>query len=156
MMNTSAPIDQDKNKIELQSLTSQTAFDIGGVIVGKIIQDELPVAFEIALLDKVLFFFSAEGVCGDKASWLKRKANTVKRFRMSSLEVEDKDKKSTDDFYRKYGISPRDYAPVGGSLPIFNNLGIFIGTITVSGLKPEEDHDLVLDMVARYKSQYNL
>ncbi|MFW5807997.1 MAG: heme-binding protein, partial [Spirochaetota bacterium] len=50
----------------------------------------------------------------------------------------------------KYLLPESEYAPHGGSFPILlRNTGI-IGTVTVSGLAQEEDHDLVVEALSEY------
>ena len=47
-------------------------------------------------------------------------------------------------------ISSSDYAPHGGAFPIIiKNVGV-IGTITVSGLTQEEDHNMVVSAIREH------
>ena len=54
-------------------------------------------------------------------------------------------------YHTMYAVNPADYADAGGSFPIrVTGVGV-IGTITVSGLSQEADHQLAVDALAFLK-----
>lgn len=140
-----------KYSYELKKLDSKVAFELGRLFVQEAELLDLAIVVDISLMNKRLFYFSTEGANPDKFNWVNRKQNIVKLFNCSSLEVQEKMEKSKDDFYVKYGLEPKDYAPVAGSVPIISLEGMTMGIVTVSGLKPHEDHDLVIRMLDKYK-----
>ena len=50
----------------------------------------------------------------------------------------------------RYGLPAADYAAAGGSVPLLIAGMGMTGTITVSGLSEEEDHELVTGEILRY------
>lgn len=47
-------------------------------------------------------------------------------------------------------VPEADYAPHGGCFPVFIKGSGLMGTITVSGLSQEDDHQLVVDVIRDY------
>ena len=47
-------------------------------------------------------------------------------------------------------VSEAEYAPHGGCFPVFIKGSGLIGTITVSGLAQEDDHQLLVDVIRDY------
>ncbi|CDF87607.1 related to UPF0303 protein YBR137W [Zygosaccharomyces bailii ISA1307] len=87
----------------------------------------------------------------DNDFWVERKKRTAMRFNCSSyfmgLKLRDS-KKSPED---KYFVDSKDYAFYGGALPIFLDATEFpVACITVSGLKPYEDHWLAVQCLNEF------
>ncbi len=98
----------------------------------------------------MLFHCSRKGTNPDNDQWVIRKKNTVNRFGHSSWYIGQKLRELKQTLEQKYMVSDREYAAHGGSFPLtLQGVGI-IGTITVSGLTQEEDHALVVDVLAAY------
>jgi uncharacterized protein (UPF0303 family) len=103
-----------------------------------------PAVIDIRSHDRLLFSTSLPGSSPDNWEWVRRKSNVVHRFYKASyrfgLELKAKGAIVSADS----GLDPMDYAPHGGSFPIWVGEGGFIGAITVSGLPQREDHNLVV------------
>jgi uncharacterized protein (UPF0303 family) len=107
-----------------------------------------PVAIDISLVSRQLFFAALEDSVPDNADWIRRKRNVVFRFFRSSYGVTlDLERRGTD-LLTRYGLEARDYAASGGSFPIHVAGTGVIGAITVSGLPQREDHSLVVAALA--------
>jgi uncharacterized protein (UPF0303 family) len=98
---------------------------------------------DISLHDRQLFYCAVPGTTPDNADWARRKRNTVLRCHQSSYRVGLK--------FSLEGGS--DYAAHGGGFPVtLEGLGC-IGAITVSGLPQREDHELVVQALAKHLGQ---
>ncbi len=70
----------------------------------------------------------------------------------SSLSVANKLAGDNSTLSSKYGLSDEEYVAVGGAIPIMVDGVGMVGTIAVTGLQPEEDHQLIHDAVKRLYS----
>lgn len=52
---------------------------------------------------------------------------------------------------QKYFVSPLEYSPHGGAFPIRIRGTGLVACVTVSGLPQEEDHELVVTCLRRFK-----
>jgi uncharacterized protein (UPF0303 family) len=110
----------------------------------------LPITVDISTKDKTLFHYSARGTNPDNDQWVIRKKNLVNRFGQSSYRFGEKLRQDKTTIEGRYLVSEADYAPHGGCFPLaIRNVGI-IGTVTVSGLAQEADHELVVETVRAF------
>ncbi len=116
-------------------------------------EKEIEIAFEVYGGNKSLLYYSHPGLSKDKENWIERKRNVVNTFSQSSLEIAEKNNHDIQIFSSKYGYSAKDFALVAGSVPIFNEYSDLIGILTVTGLQPQEDHDLALSVLNKVKNQ---
>lgn len=85
------------------------------------------------------------GTNKDNHDWIKRKRQSVMRFGHSSYYQGQYNAFNNRDFEAQPHIDPKEYCAHGGSFPIrIKNSGL-IGTVTVSGLPQEMDHQLAVD-----------
>ena len=104
---------------------------------------KLPV--EISRLNHTIFLFIDDTLPADKHNWLRRKANITKHFEESSLSVKNDLISGKMSLGETFGLDRKDYIAKGSSIPIFvKNVGM-VGTITVSGLKDIDDHQIIID-----------
>jgi len=97
-----------------------------------------------------LFYAALAGTTPDNARWVQRKSNVVARFHRSSYQVGLHLAQNNITFHEKYSLDDADYAAHGGSFPLHViNTGV-IGSVTVSGLPQREDHNLVVEALARF------
>ena len=97
-----------------------------------------------------LFYAALPGTTPDNARWVQRKSNVVARFHRSSYQVGLHLAQNNITFHEKYSLDDADYAAHGGSFPLHViNTGV-IGSVTVSGLPQREDHNLVVEALARF------
>lgn len=88
-----------------------------------------------------------ENLAPDKADWLRRKRNTVLYFGLSTQALFEKQKGEESLLASKYGLELKDYTWTPGGVPIqVKGVGL-VGAVTVTGLKPEEDHALALGLL---------
>ena len=79
----------------------------------------------------------------DNAEWVRRKRNTVLRFRRSSYGVGLSLRARGTTLEAKAGLPPADYAAHGGGFPLLLEGTGCVGAVVVSGLPQREDHALV-------------
>lgn len=106
---------------------------------------------QIHFLNRIVYQFMGDACTPDHARWLQRKSNSVLYFGMSTNDLFIKNKESDDNIVNKYGLDQTQYTFVPGSVPIvLKDCGI-VGCVTVSGMKPEEDHGMIIDFFKTMK-----
>lgn len=141
-----------REEIELtfSHFTSEDAFRIGSYLAEKAIKEHLPIGIDVYAFNKTLFHFNSDQATPDNDNWLRRKRNTVLHFHHSSKYFYLKVNGDQNVIQDKYGLSKLDYATIHGGFPIrLKDAGV-IGAICVSGLKPEQDHELILEALCSY------
>jgi uncharacterized protein (UPF0303 family) len=104
----------------------------------------LPVTISIQLGEQRVFHAALPGTSADNDSWVDRKSRVVRRFACSSEEVRDRYVKGDPDrFFSAFALSPSEYAPGGGAVPI-RVRGTLVGVLAISGLESSEDHELAV------------
>jgi len=108
-------------------------------------RNALPIAIDIRLFDRQLFFATLPGATANNQNWVRRKSNVVRHFLRSSYRIAHELALNSTDITTCHGIPTTDYAAAGGAFPItVRNTGV-IGSITVSGLPDRLDHQLVVN-----------
>ncbi|EGU12765.1 DUF967 domain protein [Rhodotorula toruloides ATCC 204091] len=157
-------------QLRLVTFTADAAFEIGCRLRAHIRSHfpSKPAIIDIrAMADDQQYFFAvcAEGSQPDNKYWAERKRRSVVRrvpFLTSDLVSEMADErtyrwgKSTASLRLKwpqgipsyFAASEDDYAIHGGGFPVrVQGIEPLVGTIVVSGLKQEEDHQVIVDVL---------
>ncbi len=133
-------LEAEFEELQFSSFTFEDAWAVGTELVEAARKEALPVAIDITLNGQVLFHAGLPGSSPDNDQWLLRKARIVQRFHRSSLHMSAVLKSKGTSLEEKYGLSPADYAPYGGAVPIrIRGVGV-VGCLAVSGLADHEDH----------------
>ena len=141
---------QQEEEIQFASFTHDTALAVGMALLQEARKRGKAVAIDITRSGQQLFHFAMAGTTVDNGEWIKRKNNVVNRFGHSSYYVGISLKNAGQTMEEKYLVSSSDYAAHGGAFPlIIRHVGI-VGTITVSGLPQQEDHDLVVSTLKEF------
>ena len=141
---------QEERDLQFVSFNEATAWQIGCQLVERARKEGLPVTIDITRGSHQLFHASLSGTSADNDEWIKRKVRLVYRFGHSSFYLGQLLKSKGRRLEEAYLIPETDYAPHGGCFPIIvKNTGM-IGTITVSGLAQEDDHQLVVQAIRDY------
>ena len=82
-----------------------------------------------------------------------RKAAVVYRFGHSSFYMGVSTPEGGPAFHERYMLDPREYAAYGGSFPIIVDGTGPVGTMTVSGLPQQADHELVVELIGLFLGQ---
>lgn len=126
-----------------------TAYDIGTKIANKAIAQQLPITIEVYLNDMTVYRYSHTGSNPINMNWSIRKRNSVLMFGHSTMWLNEKLKGEYPLLEARYGLNSEDYTLLEGSFPILTHSGV-IGAISVSGLKPQEDHQIIVDTLTEY------
>ena len=136
---------------ELDRFGHDEAWQLGSALVERCRSEGLAVTISIRLGEQRVFHAALPGTSADNDGWAERKARVVAHFGMSSLEVFERYVKDNPEFFRLFALSPDDYAPFGGAVPI-KVRGTMVGALAVSGLQSEEDHALAVEALRDQRS----
>lgn len=142
-----------EDEIQLSHFNNQTAWELGSAIKLAAEKISASVAIEVYAFEHVLFSYFMPGTNKDNHEWVRRKRQTVMRFGHSSYYTGQYNASKNRDFEAQPHIDAKEYCAHGGSFPIrIKNSGI-IGTVTVSGLPQEVDHQLAIDALRHILKQ---
>lgn len=135
---------QEEAQLQFDRFSRADALKLGMKIYELAQEYPNPVAVEITINRLVVFRFFPDGALPDSGLWLTRKRNTVDLMQMSSLHFMywlEAAGETLDD--RK--LDPAQYAVGGGGFPLsLKGTGV-VGSVCVSGLSHEQDHQLIVD-----------
>lgn len=161
-------------KAVFTTFTSTTAFELGLALRARILSlpssSRKPALISISLgtgsSDRVVFQCATEpGTIADNDSWVRRKRNTVLRWGMSTWAMRCKMLAATAttaqnrlagpaleaEFAAKYAVDLPSYAIHGGGFPVrVRGVEGLVGVIVVSGLKQEDDHQVIVETVEQF------
>ncbi|KAJ5513528.1 hypothetical protein N7463_003080 [Penicillium fimorum] len=160
--------------------TADTAWQLGNALRDRILRlpsgQRKPALISIALaggvpLHVVFQSVTESGTIPDNENWVRRKRNTVLRWGVSSWAMRQKTISglaagaSADQieaaFVKKYavpsvtgGAVADEYAIHGGGYPIrVHGVDGLVGVVVVSGLKQEDDHQVVAETIQAFVAQ---
>ena len=140
----------DEQQLQFTAFDEETAWKIGCWLVEHAIQNKLPITIDIRRGEHQLFHASRPGTSADNDEWVKRKVRLVNRFGHSSFYMGQLLKSEGKSIEEKFLIPESEYAPHGGCFPIIIKGTGVVGTITVSGLRQEDDHKVVIQAIRHY------
>lgn len=134
---------QLEEELSFQQFTHENAYQFGQNVL-EIVKTEhyKPVRIRVRYEDDIIFQYLMDGKKGEE--WLNRKERTVLESQHSSLYVYENQK----DY--SYMIDNENYAVCGGGFPLIVQ-GQIKGVFCVSGLRHDEDHDLIIKALKRLK-----
>lgn len=146
MKNTSA----EEQRYQFDRFNAKTAFEIGCHAVEVMNDNNLDMCIDIHAFDKTLFHYSSDRCSVNNEDWLKRKRNSVLYFSHSTKFLNIKNNNDPMILSTKYGLPLDRYCITMGGFPIYlKDCGV-IGSICVSGLLPEEDHQFIINLLEWY------
>lgn len=119
-----------------------------GLLALRVLRELNPkAALEIFKNGRRTLLFLTDEMNPDKENWLRRKRNSVLYFGMSTHDLFKKCQGEESLLESKYGLNKADYTLTPGSIPIsIEGVGL-VGALSVTGLLPEEDHDLAMNLL---------
>ncbi len=141
---------QQEEELQFTRFPNEMALDLGLALLQAARSKPKPVTIDITRSGQQLFHFAMTGTSVDNDEWIRRKNNVVIRFGHSSYYVGISLKRAGQTMEEKYLLSSREYAAHGGAFPLkIQGVGV-VGTITVSGLPQQEDHELVVTTLRQF------
>jgi uncharacterized protein (UPF0303 family) len=139
-----------EEELQFASFTNEDAFNLG-VIIYNIAKEEIKkgIAVHIENDEHPLFTHYMEGTSKENVYWINAKKNVVNYFGNSSLYVGEMYKDKGTTFKDGSNLPLTEYQGEGGSFPIIIRGQGKVGTVTVSGLTGEEDHNLAIEGIRR-------
>lgn len=151
-----AELEVQHNSLQFDDFTNKTALDIGFYLIKKAQEGNKSITVDIAIGPQQLFHCALEGTTNDNDNWVIRKNRVTNKFHKSSYYISVLLKSKNITIEEEYGLSSADYAPFGGSYPVFVTGKGLAGTITVSGLLDHEDHEMVVDAIEWYLGSHRI
>ncbi len=142
--------ERQEQLLRFDHFNNADALEVGLMLVERAKQMNYAVAIDITICSSQIFAYAFPGTSANNLRWIKRKTNTVNKVQMSSLHVGAVLLRSGQDLEGDWHLPHIDYSNLGGAFPIFIKGTGFIGTICVSGLPHEQDHQLVVDVLCEY------
>ena len=150
LLKTIEELEKQEKEIVFKSFGPDDAFDIGVRLINKAKEMNVYYAISVSLNRRKLFHFSMDGACPDNDRWIMRKENVVYNFFKSSLRVRLEFERDGFDFNQMFALSNDQFANFGGGFPInVEGVGV-VGTVSISGLPHELDHQYVVDVLREY------
>lgn len=143
-------IEKQESLLVFKSFDEMVALEIGRRLVEMALSDKAPVVINIRTPDRTLFHAALPGASPDNDHWARRKSNVTLRMHKASLRVGELNRSRGRTLSAEIGLDPLDYADHGGSFPVrVAGTGV-LAAITVSGLKSEEDHAMIVTVLEAY------
>jgi uncharacterized protein (UPF0303 family) len=141
---------QEEQDLQFVSFNETTAWQLGCLLVEQAQKQGLPVVIDIMRGSHQLFHAALSGSSPDNDEWAKRKSRVVYRFGHSSFYMGELLKSRNQTMEKNYLLPESEFAPHGGSFPVIVKGTGVVGTITVSGLPSQDDHNLVVEGIRGY------
>lgn len=144
------------NALCFPTFTAETAWTLGSRLRTRLLAFSKPAIIDISLANGNHCLFHAathSGTAPDNDIWVSRKRNTVLRFGTSTWLQHNKYKGDELAFGAKFSLGEKagEYAIHGGGWPVrVQGVEGVIAVIVVSGLKQEQDHGIILQVVGEY------
>ena len=136
-------------KLQFPSFDVRTAWDLGLALKSAGEARRGPIVIDIQTYAMPLFTLALPGGGPDNFDWVRRKRNTVLRFHRSSYGMGRKLAHEGKTLADLGDLSERDFAVHGGGFPILVKGTGCIGAVVVSGLPQRDDHNIVVEALAK-------
>ena len=145
-----ARVEEQERRLVFDRFDTDTAWELGGLLVGLARERSLPVAVDITRGAQQVFHAALSGTAAHNDVWIRRKVETVREFGSSSYLVGLRARAGGHVFEEAPWIDPMRLAGHGGAFPItVRGVGV-VGTVTVSGLPQADDHALAVEALERF------
>jgi uncharacterized protein (UPF0303 family) len=140
---------QEEADLQFSDFTNETAYRVGNKIIEKATRENKAIVVDIRRNGELLFYSRMEGTSSNNDKWVSWKNNVVQHFGHSSYYMHVF-LKSTGSTVETSGLNPNDYKAEGGAFPLLVEDEGIVGTITVSGLPGEEDHNMFTSVLREF------
>lgn len=140
----------EHEQLQFDTFSNKKALEIGLRLVEIAEKKQYPITIDIRKNSQQIFHYACEGTSADNDQWVIRKNRVVNRFGKSSSYIKALVREQESSLEKMFCLNSRQFSAFGGAFPlILKNTGS-VGTITVSGLPDEEDHDLVVSVLKEF------
>ncbi len=147
MSKTAEQIQKKVQSLQFTHFDEHTAWRIGTALYRLAIRENYPIVIDIRLNHRQLFYAALPGSATNNQRWVERKINLVNLTGHSSYYWSLLLQEQNKTIEQKILLPESDYAPHGGCVPILLKKTGMVGTITVSGLPQEQDHQIVINAI---------
>ncbi|BBE72868.1 heme-degrading domain-containing protein [Oharaeibacter diazotrophicus] len=148
-------LDQER-RLVFPAFDNDTAIALGLALVDTARARGLAVTVDVARAGQQLFHAALPGTVADYDHWIARKNAVVMRFGHSSYYMGRAAAAAGESFHERFLVDPLAFAAHGGAFPIRVAGTGLVGTATVSGLPQEDDHALVVEVIAAFLARPGL
>ena len=148
-----AKIKHQEQALRFKKFDEADAWELGIQMRKAAAQGQIPLAIDIRIVDRQLFYSALSGTSADNAEWIRRKANSVRRFQISTYLLNRQTEASGKAFGTERGINIMDFANHGGGFPVHIIGTGVVGSITVSGIPQRDDHGFVVEQLCKFLKQ---
>ena len=142
-------------KYEFTHFNADTAYEIGKYCVEYSKIHNLSICIDIYAYSKQLFHYSSDACTRNNDDFLMKKRNAVLYFGHSTKFLSIKNKNDASVLQTKYGLELGEYCITMGGFPIKIKDSGIVGAICISGLNPEEDHELITIILDWYFNNFS-
>lgn len=143
---------KQEQDLQFSRFTNQTAIELGNAILARATSMGKLIVVDIRKNGQVLFHAKMDetGLSNDR--WIARKANVVNHFGHCSYYMNVLYKSWNTTIQDNAFVDPMEYAAEGGCFPLLIRGVGAVGTISVSGLSGEEDHEMIVSVLEQFCS----
>jgi len=153
---TAAQVAEQEASLVLESFSLVDAVGLGAIAQSRAEAEEYPLIIQVRHGRRIAFMVSLPGSHADSENWIIRKAAVVEKFDTSTMYQKLHYSEKGTTFIEATGLSPHEFAPYGGGMPIsVANVGI-VGGFYASGLPDVEDHEFLVDCLRELKAAQSL
>lgn len=140
----------EQGSLQFERFDFDDAYAIGLDLVENARRNKRAVTIDVTVNGQQLFHAALPGTSPDNDQWVVRKNRVVGRFFNSSFYIAKLLEAKGKSMEEAFGLSSCDFAPFGGAVPVIVKGAGVIGTITVSGLPDQEDHEMAVEAIRRH------
>ncbi|MFO8042301.1 MAG: heme-degrading domain-containing protein [Alkalispirochaeta sp.] len=145
---------EQEEQLKFSSFDHDRAIEVGMAIYRTAKERELSVTIDVSAFGQTIFHVALPGTAPDNDRWIDRKRAVVHRMQKSSYRVGRELASEGLSIEERYFVSGMEFSPHGGCFPVrLEGSSGVIGTVTVSGLTQEEDHQLVVSVLEQLLKQ---
>ena len=145
-----AEVAQQEKELRFDTFNSSVAWELGCFMVERVRKLGIDLAISIRKLNgNIVFQHVTDGTSMDNQLWMDRKFATVALLEKSSYAAWIQSQIS-GKVVADHGVSDEDYVFCGGAFPIRLKTGELVGTVIVSNLPHEQDHQFVVDSLTEW------
>ncbi|WNS44617.1 heme-degrading domain-containing protein [Paenibacillus sp. MMS20-IR301] len=144
---------QQEQELQFDTFSNGTAIQVGSAILARAQNMGKLITIDIRMNGTVLFHAKMDNNGPGNDHWINRKINAVNHFGHCSYYVHVLLKSRNTTLQESAFVDPLEYAAEGGCFPLQLRSAGTVGTISVSGLAGEEDHEMIVAVLKQILKQ---